>query len=45
MAQSRAGVRVFSDDGRCVHDALLMRRALEYVATFGGVIAQPACRG
>lgn len=42
MAQSRAAVRVFSDDGRCVHDALLMRRALEYVATFGGVIAQHA---
>lgn len=42
MAQSRAGVRVFSDDGHCVHDALLMRRALEYVTTFGGVIAQHA---
>ncbi len=40
MAQSRAAVRVFSDDGRCVSDALLMRRALEYVKTFGGVIAQ-----
>lgn len=40
MAQSRAKVRVFSDDGRCVSDALLMRRALEYVKTFGGVIAQ-----
>jgi dihydroorotase len=40
MAQSRAAVRVFSDDGRCVSDALLMRRALEYVTTFGGVIAQ-----
>ncbi|HEY0259818.1 MAG TPA: dihydroorotase [Lacisediminihabitans sp.] len=40
MAGSRARVRVFSDDGRCVSDALLMRRALEYVATFGGVIAQ-----
>lgn len=40
MAQSRAAVRVFSDDGRCVHDALLMRRALEYVKTFGGVVAQ-----
>jgi dihydroorotase len=40
MAQSRAGVRVFSDDGKCVSDSLLMRRALEYVATFGGVIAQ-----
>lgn len=42
MAQSRAAVRVFSDDGRCVHDALLMRRALEYVASFDGVIAQHA---
>ncbi len=40
MAQSRAAVRVFSDDGHCVHDALLMRRALEYVKTFGGVVAQ-----
>jgi dihydroorotase len=42
MAQSRARVRVFSDDGHCVSDPLLMRRALEYVATFGGVIAQHA---
>ena len=42
MAQSRAQVRVFSDDGHCVHDALLMRRALEYVKTFDGVIAQHA---
>ncbi|WBU38656.1 dihydroorotase [Homoserinibacter sp. YIM 151385] len=42
MAHSRAGVRVFSDDGKCVHDALLMRRALEYVRTFDGVIAQHA---
>lgn len=42
MASSRAKVRVFSDDGKCVSDALLMRRALEYVATFGGVIAQHA---
>lgn len=42
MAQSRAAVRVFSDDGHCVHDSLLMRRALEYVTTFGGVIAQHA---
>ncbi|PIJ20705.1 dihydroorotase, partial [Leucobacter sp. OLES1] len=42
MAQSRAGVRVFSDDGKCVHDPLLMRRALEYVKTFDGVIAQHA---
>lgn len=42
MARSRAAVRVFSDDGTCVHDALLMRRALEYVATFDGVVAQHA---
>ncbi|MEP6481174.1 MAG: dihydroorotase [Rhodoglobus sp.] len=42
MAQSRARVRVFSDDGNCVSDALLMRRALEYVKTFGGVVAQHA---
>lgn len=42
MAHSRAEVRVFSDDGKCVHDALLMRRALEYVKTFDGVIAQHA---
>jgi dihydroorotase len=42
MARSRAAVRVFSDDGRCVFDALIMRRALEYVATFGGVVAQHA---
>lgn len=42
MAGSRARVRVFSDDGMCVHDALLMRRALEYVKTFDGVVAQHA---
>jgi len=42
MARSTAQVRVFSDDGHCVHDPLLMRRALEYVATFDGVVAQHA---
>ena len=42
MARSRAKVRVFSDDGKCVHDPVLMRRALEYVKTFDGVIAQHA---
>jgi len=42
MAQSRAKVRVFSDDGNCVSDSLIMRRALEYVKTFGGVVAQHA---
>lgn len=42
MADSAAGVRVFSDDGKCVSDAVLMRRALEYVKAFDGVIAQHA---
>lgn len=42
MADSAARVRMFSDDGRCVHDAVLMRRALEYVKAFDGVIAQHA---
>ena len=42
MADSAAGVRVFSDDGKCVHDAVLMRRALEYVKAFDGVVAQHA---
>jgi dihydroorotase len=42
MAASAAGVTVFSDDGHCVFDPLLMRRALEYVKTFDGVIAQHA---
>jgi dihydroorotase len=42
MADSAAGVRVFSDDGHCVSDAALMRRALEYVKAFDGVIAQHA---
>ena len=42
MADSAARVRVFSDDGNCVHDPLLMRRALEYVKAFDGVIAQHA---
>jgi dihydroorotase len=42
MADSAARVRVFSDDGKCVSDPLLMRRALEYVKAFNGVIAQHA---
>ncbi len=42
MADSAAKVRIFSDDGKCVSDSLLMRRALEYVKGFGGVIAQHA---
>ena len=42
MASSKARVRVFSDDGNCVWDPLVMRRALEYVKQFDGVIAQHA---
>src|SRR5580692_6887306 len=42
MADCAARVRVFSDDGRCVSDPLMMRRALEYVKAFDGVIAQHA---
>ena len=42
MAQSKAKVRIFSDDGNCVHDPALMRRALEYVKAFDGVVAQHA---
>jgi dihydroorotase len=42
MADSVARVRVFSDDGHCVSDPLVMRRALEYVKKFNGVIAQHA---
>ncbi|MEJ6607189.1 MAG: dihydroorotase [Candidatus Planktophila sp.] len=42
MADSRARVRVFSDDGNCVFDPLVMRRALEYIKKFDGVIAQHA---
>jgi len=42
MAESAARVRVFSDDGRCVHDPVVMRRALEYVKAFDGVVAQHA---
>ncbi|MFI0466057.1 dihydroorotase [Saccharopolyspora sp. 5N102] len=42
MRRSVAEVRVFSDDGHCVHDPLIMRRALEYTKSFGGVVAQHA---
>src|SRR5699024_708184 len=42
MAKSDAAVRVFSDDGICVSEPVLMRRALEYVKAFDGVIAQHA---
>lgn len=42
MAASPAGVRLFSDDGRCVNDPLIMRRALEYARALGAVVAQHA---
>ncbi|MEU6310546.1 dihydroorotase [Streptomyces sp. NPDC047014] len=42
MHESAANVTVFSDDGKCVDDAVIMRRALEYVKAFGGVVAQHA---
>ncbi|BCJ67877.1 dihydroorotase [Polymorphospora rubra] len=42
MASSAANVRIFSDDGHCVADPRLMRRALEYVKAFDGIIAQHA---
>jgi dihydroorotase len=42
MADSAAAVRVFSDDGKCVADPALMRRALEYVKALDGVVAQHA---
>jgi dihydroorotase len=42
MATSAAKVRIFSDDGHCVADPRLMRRALEYVKAFDGIIAQHA---
>ena len=40
MHRSRARVNVFSDDGACVMDAGLMRRAFEWVKPFDGVLAQ-----
>lgn len=42
MHRSRAKVRMFSDDGVCLMNAQLMRRALEWVKPFDGVIAQHA---
>ncbi|HTM83810.1 MAG TPA: dihydroorotase, partial [Mycobacterium sp.] len=42
MAAGAAGVRMFSDDGLCVADPLVMRRALEYATGLGVLIAQHA---
>ncbi len=42
MNLSEARTRIFSDDGKCISNSLVMRRALEYVKIFDGVIAQHA---
>lgn len=42
MAAGAGQVRMFSDDGICVHDPLIMRRALEYASGLGVLIAQHA---
>ena len=42
MAAGAGQVRMFSDDGICVHDPLVMRRALEYATGLGVLIAQHA---
>ena len=40
MAMSPAGVRMFTDDGHGVQDALFARRAMEYLVTFGAIYAE-----
>ncbi|WP_430332316.1 dihydroorotase [Rhodococcus sp. ACT016] len=42
MAAGVGRVKMFSDDGHCVADPLIMRRALEYSASLGVLIAQHA---
>ena len=42
MAAGAAKVKMFSDDGKCVDDPLLMRRALEYAKGLDVLIAQHA---
>ena len=42
MARSDAKVRMFSDDGKCVQDPQLMRRALEYAKGLDVLLAQHA---
>jgi dihydroorotase-like cyclic amidohydrolase len=42
MAAGVAQVRMFSDDGKCVHDPLIMRRALQYATGLGVLVAQHA---
>ncbi len=38
-----AGVRMFSDDGRCVPTARMLRNALTYARTFEGVVIAEHC--
>jgi dihydroorotase len=45
MATSTARVGFFSDDGKCVQSAALMRRAMEYVRAFDGIICNHAEEG
>jgi dihydroorotase len=40
MASGAAKVRLFSDDGKCVHDPVIMKRALEYSTGLGVLISQ-----
>ena len=42
MVRSDAKVRMFSDDGKCVQDPQLMRRALEYAKGMDVLLAQHA---
>ena len=39
---SRGHVKMFSDDGKCVNDPQLMRRAIEYAKAYDVVLAQHA---
>ncbi|MDY5786161.1 dihydroorotase [Corynebacterium sp.] len=39
---SRSGVRMFSDDGKCVNDPQIMRRAIEYAKASNVLLAQHA---
>ncbi|MGI6797555.1 dihydroorotase [Gordonia sihwensis] len=40
MADGDAAVKLFSDDGKCVHDPVIMKRALEYSKGLGVLISQ-----
>lgn len=40
MVSCPAGVRMFTDDGRGVQDSRVLRRAMEYIKSFGAVCAE-----